>query len=102
MIRLVGMTAALLALAAVPLHAADSLPGPYDLQVNEQLERLENALPAIRASAAESLGWLRAYRAEQALLERLDDAVAEVRRETVMAISWCGGRKSIGPLLRAR
>ena len=101
MYRLLVIACATLASSVAATGSAESLPNPYDIQVNDQLERLENSTPAVRASAAESLGLLRAYRSELPLLDRLNDPVAEVRREIAMALSWCGGRRSIAPLTRS-
>ena len=50
---------------------------------------------SVRAGAAESLGFLRAYAAESPLIERLADESADVRRQVAMALGWCGGRKSV-------
>ena len=82
--------------------ALASLPsGPYDRQVADGLAKLESDSPATRAGAAEALGFLRAYAAQQALVERLGDRSVEVRRQVAMALAWCGGRKAIPPLLAA-
>ena len=59
--------------AVGPILGAASPLGPYDRQVDEQILRLKDPQAIVRASAAESLGLLRAYRAERALRARLDD-----------------------------
>jgi HEAT repeat protein len=81
------------------LEAAE--PGPFDRQLTENLAKLRSDSPADRAAAAEALGFLRAYRAEQQLIGALNDDAAEVRRQSAMALAWCGGRASIEPLLGA-
>lgn len=80
----------------------DDLPtNPYGQQVSQKLADLHSASATVRAGAAESLGFLRAYAAEEALIEQLDDPSPEVRREVAMALAWCGSRKAVGPLLEA-
>jgi len=69
--------------------------------VAEQSERLLSASPEVRAGAAEALGFLRAYEAQDVLLGHLDDASPLVRREAAMALAWCGDRKAVPPLLTA-
>jgi len=46
---------------------------PYDRQVAERPESLRSRSPSARAHAAEALGFLRAYQAEEALVGALDD-----------------------------
>lgn len=78
---------------------ATSVDGPFDAQVALHLAQLQDASPAVRAWAAEALGFQRAYRAEGALIERLADADTAVRRNAVMALAWCGGRAAVTPLI---
>ena len=95
----------------VPLSAVSFLAGtvlagspalrPYDRQVAENVAKLDSDPAKQRAGAAEALGFLRAYAAEQALVDRLDDPSVEVRRQVAMALAWCGGRSAIPPLLAA-
>ncbi len=85
---------------AATLGAA-SAGGPYDRQVAEHVAKLSDERPAARARATEALGFLRAYSAESALIERLQDPTPEVRRQAAMALAWCGGRKAVPPLLAA-
>jgi HEAT repeat protein len=73
--------------------------GPYDRQVAEHIARLADASAHVRLRAAEALGFLRAYRAEPALVAQLVDASAEVRRQAALSLGWCGGRTSVAPLL---
>ncbi|MCU0977541.1 MAG: HEAT repeat domain-containing protein [Pirellulaceae bacterium] len=73
--------------------------GPFDAQVAQNVAQLEDSSPAVRAWAAEALGFQRAYRAEAALLDRLRDAETSVRRTAVMALAWCGGRAAVTPLI---
>lgn len=75
--------------------------GPFDRQVNEKVAALSDASAEVRASAADSLGFLRAYRAEAALIERLQDQSPNVRRSVAMALAWCGSRRAIPHLLDA-
>jgi len=75
--------------------------GPYDAQIAENVAKLRAASPTARAAAAEALGFLRAYAAEDALIGRLGDDSRQVRRQTAMALAWCGGRKAVAPLLAA-
>jgi len=67
-----------------PLHVANAekaflaagfRAGPYDLQVAEQVAKLQSQSDKARAGAAEALGYLRAYAAADALAEApLDNA----------------------------
>ena len=95
------MLASTLIVAVVAFSAsADELPlGPYDRQVAENVARLKADSPVLRAAGAEALGFLRAYSAEAALLDVLDDPAVEVRRQATMALAWCGGRPCVSPLL---
>lgn len=81
------------------LHAVGT--DPYDRQVDTQLGKLGDADPKVRAGAAESLGYLRAYRASDTLIDALRDDEALVRREAAMSLAWCGDREAVGPLIRA-
>ena len=74
---------------------------PYDNQVNTCVADLLSPVATVRAGAAESLGFLRAYEAEEELITALDDPSPLVRREAAMALAWCGGRSSVPPLLHA-
>lgn len=75
--------------------------GPYGQQVRENIAALADSNFQIRAKAAEALGLLRAYDAEEPLIERLGDQSAEVRTQAALALGWCGGRRAIEPLLKA-
>lgn len=72
---------------------------PYERQVAEQVAKLADASPLVRGRAAEALGSLRAYRAEDALVARLADSAAEVRRQVALSLGWCGGRRAVASLL---
>ncbi|MHC4241589.1 MAG: HEAT repeat domain-containing protein, partial [Planctomycetota bacterium] len=72
---------------------------PYARQVAEQTAKLHSHSEHTRAGAAEALGFLRAYDAEESLNERLFDKSTYVRRQVAMALAWCGSRKAITPLL---
>ncbi|MCP4874196.1 MAG: hypothetical protein GY896_01810, partial [Gammaproteobacteria bacterium] len=78
---------------------ADESSDPYARQVAEQTAKLYSHSEHTRAGAAEALGFLRAYGAEESLIERLFDKSAYVRRQVAMALAWCGSRKAIAPLL---
>ncbi len=80
---------------------AAGLAGPYAQQVRQHLTALLDSKSQVRARAAEALGLLRAYEAEEALIERLGDPSAEVRTQAALALGWCGGRRAIEPLLAA-
>jgi hypothetical protein len=102
--HLLIVTAFIVSLAIVPaeLKAATSqnfAVDPYSLQIREQIEKLNSSQANVRAAAAEALGFLRAYRAADALAESLNDNSAKVRREAAMSLAWCGAQKHIGFLL---
>lgn len=80
---------------------ADMAQNPFDRQVAEKTAELKQKDPAVRMRACESLGFLRSYAAEAALLAVLRDPAAEVRRAAALSLGWCGGRKSLAPLLAA-
>jgi HEAT repeat protein len=89
-----------LAVLVTSSQPADAL-GPYDHQVAENIASLNSESAATRAAAVEALGFLRAYAAESALIDRLKDPDETVRRQAVMALGWCGGRTSVEPLMDA-
>jgi HEAT repeat protein len=60
-----------------------------------------SSLAKPRAQAAELLGFLRAYRAEPALISALRDESEDVRLQAAMALGWCGGRAAVSPLIEA-
>jgi len=74
---------------------------PYDMQIDEQVDLLWDQDASVRSGAAESLGYLRAYKATDALERALKDLSAKVRRDAAMSLGWCGGRKQVGSLLYA-
>ncbi len=75
---------------------------PHFFYVHSQETRLHADSPAVRRRAAESLGFLRARTAAPALARALaEDPQAEVRREAVLALAWCGGRAELGALQAA-
>ena len=73
---------------------------PYDIQVAQYIEKLKSPSQDVRAAAAESLGFLRAYDAADALTQALEDGSVEVRREAAMALAWCGDQTHIDSLLK--
>jgi HEAT repeat protein len=87
--------------AEFALLPPDFETNPYDLQVTEQVAKLQSRSADVRAGAAESLGLLRAYSAADTLVRALSDESEEVRRQAAMALGWCGDRRHTGPLLAA-
>ena len=83
---------------AATVKAADN---PYGAQIDEQLNLLQDQNAKVRSGAAESLGYLRAYRAADDLANALKDPSAKVRLDAAMSLGWCGRRKHIDPLLNA-
>lgn len=73
----------------------------FDQEIALHEGRLRSQAPRARARAAESLGFLRAYAAEPALLAALGDPVSAVRRQAALSLAWCGGRPAVEPLLEA-
>ena len=101
----VAWCATVLLLAASTLGQKDR-PGaaetsPFEQQVKSRLAQLHSESATEREQAAEDLGFLRAYRAEGALIGCLDDRSVAVRRQAAMALAWCGGRGAVRPLLAA-
>ena len=74
---------------------------PHDVQVAQQVAKLESPSVPVRAGACEALGFLRAYGAADALVGALTDPSYRVQREAAMALAWCGGRDQVVPLLTA-
>jgi len=93
----------LVACAAPRVFAKTPSPpgGPHGRQVAQRTAALRSAEVSTAAAAAEALGFLRAYGAADALAEAARHAAASVRREAVMALGYCGGRKHVGVLLAA-
>lgn len=73
---------------------------PYDSQISKQLTSLRSVDPVIRAGAAESLGFMRAYGAADALAQSLNDESEVVRRQAAMALAWCGQKGQVNALLK--
>ena len=97
-----SILAALALLSAIgSFSTAENAAGPYDRQMAENVAKLGSDSADLRAAAAEALGFLRAYAAEQALLDRLGDPSTDCRRQVAMALAWCGSRKAVPPLLAA-
>jgi len=97
----IATLAVLLSGMRTPAAAATHPGGPVPRQVHDKTAQLDDEAPAVRAAAAEGLGFLRAYSAEAALIGRLEDSSSEVRRQAAMALAWCGGRRAVEPLLDA-
>ena len=94
-------TCVLLVAVVCARGVSEERAGPYDRQVAEQVGRLRAQDAAVRAGAAEALGFLRTTRAAPALRQVLGDGAATVRREAAMALAWCGGRDDAPALLAA-
>src|SRR5690242_7462171 len=67
-------------------NRAPEKENPYEAQVKEQIRKLKNPSAPVRAGAAESLGFLRAYSASTALMVALDDTNPDVRRQAAMSL----------------
>jgi HEAT repeat protein len=72
---------------------------PYSRQVATWVSALSDRDAQVRAGAAESLGFLRAYDARSQLVDSLRDEAKAVRRTAALALAWCGDREAIAPLL---
>ncbi|MDR3108781.1 MAG: HEAT repeat domain-containing protein, partial [Planctomycetaceae bacterium] len=73
---------------------------PFDNEMRAKIAVLQNGGQSERARAAEALGYMRAYKAENALIAALSDDVAEVRRSAALSLAWCGSRVALKPLLQ--
>ncbi|MFW5693063.1 MAG: HEAT repeat domain-containing protein, partial [Thermoguttaceae bacterium] len=96
-LRILCAFCGLLAVAAPA--AAEVPPDPYTLHGQEQIEALGASDPAARSRAAEALGYMRYYPAEEALIAALGDDHAPARRNAALALGWCGGRRALAPLV---
>ncbi|MDR0705984.1 MAG: HEAT repeat domain-containing protein, partial [Planctomycetaceae bacterium] len=77
----------------------DAGENPFDAEIQAKISVLQNSQDiAERARAAESLGYMRAYNAENVLINALSDEAVEVRRNTVLSLGWCGSRAALKPL----
>ena len=90
-----AMLCCFILMAVKPSLAAANPRNPYLAMVDQQIAKLKSESPMMRAGAAEALGFLRAYRAEEWLIGRLCDPSPLVRRQAIMALAWCGGRPSV-------
>jgi len=88
-----------LALCVLSATAAQKSLNPYDRQVAEQVGKLKAPSPHQRSAAAEALGYLRTFSAAPALARAAGDESPAVRREAVMSLGWCGGKKDVKVLL---
>jgi len=93
-----GAVLCVLAPARGGIAAQQSL-NPYDRQVAEQVSKLKASSSHQRSAAAEALGYLRAFSAAPALARAAGDDSPAVRREAVMSLGWCGGKKDVKVLL---
>ncbi len=102
-VRMAGLhaLAGLLLLAPRPASGAAADVPPHDRQVKQHRAGLEAPSAARRMRAAESLGYLRATGAADALARALRDEDAAVRRTAALSLGWCGGRPAVPPLLAA-
>ena len=76
-------------------------PTLHDSTVTRFVTQLSSQDAAVRTSAAENLGFLRAYAAAEALTALLSDDSADSRRAAATSLAWCGGRSEIDDLLDA-
>ena len=89
----------LLALCVLRATGAQKSLNPYDRQIAEQVDKLKAPSPHQRSAAAEALGYLRAFSGAPALARAAGDESPAVRREAVMSLGWCGGKKDVKILL---
>ena len=73
---------------------------PYERQIAEQVKQLSAADASMRQSAADSLGFMRAWSAGDALAHATSDASPIVRRAAVVALGGCGHRRHLPAALR--
>lgn len=85
----------LLSLLALPVLA----DAPFGRHVAQQTAGLQAETAALRARAAENLGFLRAREAAPSLVRALGDGTADVRRAAALSLGWCGGRIHVPELL---
>jgi HEAT repeat protein len=74
---------------------------PFEHQISQQVRKLKDPSSTVRTSAAEALGYLRAYSAAPVLISALSDVVPQVRRAAAMSLGWSGGRPAVQALLDA-
>ncbi|TVS11379.1 MAG: hypothetical protein EA424_23925 [Planctomycetaceae bacterium] len=80
--------------------SANAADNPFDRQGQEKIALLDADEAQARARAAQALGYMRYYPAESALIAALTrDDSAEVRRDAALSLGWCGGRRSLMPLV---
>lgn len=72
-----------------------------DATVDPFVQQLSSADINQRVSAAENLGFLRAYSAAESLVQLLQDESVEARRAAAVSLAWCGGRNQVDALLQA-
>ncbi|MDR0392022.1 MAG: HEAT repeat domain-containing protein [Planctomycetaceae bacterium] len=85
----------------VNIIIVDAGENPFDEEMKMKIDVLQNSSNiAERARAAEALGYMRAYNAENVLIKALNDDAAEVRRNAVLSLAWCGSRLALKPLLQ--
>ncbi len=59
----------------------------------------EDESPAVRANAAEALGWIKSEKAVEAIIPALEDPDAWVRRSAAMQLGRVGDRRALLPLV---
>ncbi|MDR1924857.1 MAG: HEAT repeat domain-containing protein [Planctomycetaceae bacterium] len=84
---------------AIPKDDAAGKPKARITDRNTPKNKLKHNT-AERARAAEALGYMRAYKAENFLIAALADEAAEVRRNAALSLAWCGSRSALKPLLK--
>ncbi|NLY02879.1 MAG: hypothetical protein GXY83_43050 [Rhodopirellula sp.] len=100
-LRWVILSAAVAFWGAMAVAEVEPACGPFERQLVRQRSLLGSDDATVRAGAAEAIGFLRAYSAEDALIRRLKDESVEARRQAAMALAWCGGRTAVAALLDA-
>ncbi len=91
----------LLTISAAFACRSQAAQDPWHTQVAEHIANLESVESSVRASAAEALGYLRAYESAGELARTLKDRNPVVRREAAMSLGFVGSRKHVEPLLGA-
>lgn len=74
---------------------------PYQYEIDRNIRHAMSPNAAERAASAEALGFMRAYDSAGVLASLLKDKTSEVRRESALALGWCGSIKHLESLLSA-
>jgi HEAT repeat protein len=97
------MLAAILCMAGggIICRASETNLSHHDATVARLVADLASPDAELRTSAAENLGFLRAYDAADSLAAATMDDTVETRREACLSLAWCGGRAHVPALLTA-